>query len=70
MFTIRTSGTKVSGIWWQIISLRTGRVVKESGPYHTPDLCNPRRVAFDDAVDYARRADLPLDTDTNPHTHD
>ena len=63
-FTIRTNGDWCGGYYWEIVRLSTGATIKESGPYHGE---SGRKWAFDDAVDYAFRNDLTLDSEHNPH---
>ena len=57
---IRITGNWCDGYWWEIRSSVSGRIIRESGPYHASRLENPKQVACDDAEDYARRNDIEI----------
>lgn len=61
-YTIYLTGNWCAGVYWQIIDLQTGRVVKEEGPYHQ---AAGRMFAFNDAVLYADQNNLPVDSEVN-----
>lgn len=66
-YRISVSGNWCDGYWWSIYRPSTGRTLKEDGPYHKERLSNPREVAWDDAVDWARQNDVRLDNEINPY---
>lgn len=57
---VRITGNWCNGYWWEIVGCHTGRVIKESGPYHTSRLEDAKQVAYEDAEDYADRNGIEI----------
>lgn len=67
IFRINIWGRWQSGYWWQIIRTDSGSTMHERGPYHEGEHALPKASAWDDAVAYAEKNGVDLETTENPY---